>query len=342
MKFGALEMKPIYFPFTYVTRQTAEAFGAFFNAMIVYQASGSPLPSQMQALEENEFFEVRVPDASDQARFDDVVKNFKSWGELHFDSQGVRTVFSRSATEPVPFFNETATSQIVADVKGDSHSGQTRRRLDLGFDARIFIELAQHYDRYCYEIEQDLGRYDEKMKDLFADIKGAGEYSIADDASGTGNFRIKPADFMTLRRLHAWSYLFGQDTVDTGIMLTDSPFLIEYLLDHLPSVEKIQSYQCLSCPGLRDETDQSWRENLMAKLTSVVEGGRNASGEMPRGEFSTDGKGPPVSLDLYLVPESRPIECLTACIAKSIIRPDHQIPKSNVNHTVFGLITYPG
>jgi hypothetical protein len=341
MKYGAGEMKPIYFPFTYVSRQTAQAVSTYFKTMVVYQASAKPLASEMQPLADCGFLDVRVPDASDQSRFDGVVKNFRSWGNLHFDKQGVKTAFSRLASEPVPFFNDSATSQIVADVKDELQPKPTSEASSMRFDARVFIELAQQFDRQSYEINQDLGRYDEKIKDLFTDIKGVGEYPNADNLPGSDNSGNNPTEYLILRRLEAWSYLFEQDAADSGILLTGSRFLLEHILDNVPSAEKIQTYKCTPCPEMHDETFHLWQDNLMTKLVSLVKTGRSASADMPLSEVSAENGDPHVSLNLYLLPELRPLDCLAACVSNPFLRSDKQIPTSHIQNTVIGLIHSP-
>lgn len=335
-------MLPIYFPFTYITQQTAEAVGTFFKTMVVYQASAKPLPSEMQPLAASGFLDVRVPDASDQSRFDDVVKNFRSWGNLHFDNQGVKTAFSRLISEPVPFFNDSATSQIVADVKDELQSKQTSEASSMRFDARIFIELAQQFDRQSYEINQDLGRYDEKVKDLFTGIRGAGGLPDADYLSGPENSANNPDEYLIRRRLDAWSYLFQQDAVDSGILLTGSRFLLEHFLDNVPSAEKIQTYKCTLCPRGYDATLPIWQDNLMTTLASLVKASRPASADMPLSEFSAENGAPQVSLNLYLLPELRPLDCLAACVSKPVFRSNKQIPPSHIRNTVIGLVKHHG
>jgi hypothetical protein len=295
----------------------------------------------MQPLAECGFLDVRVPDASVQSRFDNVVKNFRSWGNLHFDNQGVKTALSRLASEPVPFFNDSATSQIVADVKDELQPQKTSEAPSLRFDARVFIELAQQFDRQSDEINQDLSRYDEKVKDLFADIKGAGEHPDADYLPGPDISGNNPVEYLILKRLEAWSYLFEQDAADSGILLTGSRFLLDHILDNVPSAEKIQTYKCTICPGMHDEAFHLWQDNLMTKLASLVKAGRPASADMPLSEVADESGDPRVSLNLYLLPELRPLDFLAASVSKPFLRSDKQIPTSHIRNTVIGLITPP-
>jgi hypothetical protein len=331
-------MLPIYFPFTYVSRQTAQAVSTYFKTMVVYQASAKKLPSEMQSLVDGGFLVVRVPDVSNPSRFDDVVKNFQSWGSLHFDNQGVKTAFSRLASDPIPFFSDSATSQIVADVKNDLQPKQTLETPGLRFDARVFLEFAQRFDRQSFEINKDLGSFDEKVRDLFADIKGAAEDPDADYLTGKHDSGDHPADYLILKRLEAWSYLMEQDDADSGILLTDSRFVLEHILDNIPSAEKIHTYNCTPQPEVSDEKVNLWQDNLLAKLASVVEAGRPASTDMPLSEFFAGSDDAQVSLNLYLLPDVRPLDCLAACVSNPYLCSDKQITTSHIRNTVIGLI----
>ena len=331
-------MKPIYFPFTYVSRQTARAISVYFKSMVVYQASARPLPSEMLALVESGFLDVRVPDPSGQSRFDNVVKNFRSWASLHFNGREMKTVFSRSAEEPIPFFNESAASQLVADIKDELNSNPTSKAPDALFDARIFMEFAQEFDRQSHDIHQGLGAYDEKIKHLFADIKGANHHPVADNLSAANISKNNPEEYLILRRLEAWTYLFQKDAAASGILLAGSRTLLEHILDKIPTAKKIHTYNCVPDPEADTEALHLWRDNLMATLTSLVKAGRPAATDMPVNEYPTEPGGPGVSLSLYLIPNLKPLDCLAACISKPVARSGNQLPTSDIRNTLIGLV----
>jgi len=331
-------MKPIYFPHTYVTPQTARAISVYFKSMVVYQASARPLPAEMQALAESGFLDVRIPDPSDQSRFDDVVKNFQNWGDLYFDDRSMKTAFSRSAGEPIPFFNESAASQIVADVKNELNPNQPPKAADAIFDARIFIEFAQEFDRQSHDIHQDLGTHNEKMRHLLAGLKGATDDPAADNWFAAESSKNDPGEFMGLKRLEAWMHLFEKDTAASGMLLAASRSLLEHLLDNVPTSEKIHVYHSAADPWTDPETLGSWRQNLMSTLTSLVKAKPPASTDMPLNPYPADSGEPCVSLDLYLIPDLTPLESLAACISKPLPRSGNQPARSDIQNTLIGLV----
>ncbi|MBT8372420.1 MAG: hypothetical protein KJO34_15745, partial [Deltaproteobacteria bacterium] len=73
-------MKPLYFPHTFVSRQTALEVSAFFENFVVFQPSEEPLPEEMQTLADSGLLDVQIPDISNASRFRAVVKNFRRWG----------------------------------------------------------------------------------------------------------------------------------------------------------------------------------------------------------------------------------------------------------------------
>ena len=160
--------------------------------------------------------------------------------------------------------------------------------------------------------------------------------------SGPENSANNPDEYLIRRRLDAWSYLFQQDAVDSGIMLTGSRFLLEHFLDNVPSAEKIQTYKCTLCPRGHDATLPIWQDNLMTTLASLVKASRPASADMPLSEFSAENGAPQVSLNLYLLPELRPLDCLAACVSKPVFRSNKQIPTSHIRNTVIGLVKHHG
>jgi hypothetical protein len=183
-----------------------------------------------------------------------------------------------------------------------------------------------------------LGRYDEKIQDLFADIKGTGEYPNGDVLPGSDIFGNDSAEYLIRRRLEAWTYLFEQDALDSGIMLTGSRFLLEHILENVPSAEKIHSYKCTPCLGMDDKRFHHWQDNLMAKLASLVKAGLPESEDWPLNEVAAENGDPHVSLNLFILPELSPLDCLAACVSKTFLRSDKQIQASGIRNTVIGLV----
>ena len=135
-------IKPIYFPFTYVPHGVAQALAACFRRFIVYQPTGKKVPDEMQPWVEADVMEVRVPDHTDDHAIEKVVKDFRSFASLHYDSKNLKTAAFLGKQYSVPFFGETATSRIVSDLK---------KRQIVRFRGHAFgsILLCQSFSWFC-------------------------------------------------------------------------------------------------------------------------------------------------------------------------------------------------
>ena len=53
-------MTPVYFPFTYVSKQVADALSACFDKTIVYQPSSQNIPESMKQLTDKGLLDIRI------------------------------------------------------------------------------------------------------------------------------------------------------------------------------------------------------------------------------------------------------------------------------------------
>ena len=68
-------MKPIFFPFTYVSDSVAQALTACFGQFIVYQPLAGKIPEQMRPWVEKGILDIRVPVTEDQKELEAAVRN---------------------------------------------------------------------------------------------------------------------------------------------------------------------------------------------------------------------------------------------------------------------------
>jgi hypothetical protein len=331
-------MTPIYFPYTYVSQETARAVAGFFKRIVVYQPSAKHLPAEMQPLVEDGFLDVRIPDKSDPSRFDDVVQKFERWGNLHTTSEEIKAASLPSITDPIPFFNNSAASQIVTDVKRKRQQTQTSKASEPTFDARVFLEFAQQFDRQYHKIHGDLGAYDDKIRHLFAEIKGEGDQPVNKNLSGPGITDNNPAEYMALKRLEAWVCLFKKDAIGSGIFLTPSRLVMEHILDNTPSAEKVHTLTSLPVPGEGDDNFKTWQENLLTGLTTLAKANWPAPADIPLNGHAAKSSDPHVSLSIYLMPDLMPYDCFGGCVSETISSPGGHSPPIPIRNTLIGLI----
>ena len=110
-------MKPVYFPFTYVPQWVAEIFTACFKQFIVYQPSGKELPEVMRSWAEKNVMDICVPVRTEDDRLAEMTKDFRAFASLHGGSKNLKTAAILGQQYGVPFFEESAASRIISDMK---------------------------------------------------------------------------------------------------------------------------------------------------------------------------------------------------------------------------------
>ena len=62
----------------------------------------------MQQLEKSGILDIRIPVKYDGDKLDAIVKQYRSWANLH---QGSEIAFLKSRTDKIPFFDENSTDR---------------------------------------------------------------------------------------------------------------------------------------------------------------------------------------------------------------------------------------
>jgi hypothetical protein len=331
-------MKPLYFPYTFVSRKTALEISAFFKHFVVYQPSDDPLPAEMRSLVDTGLLEVRTPDASETSRFKAVVRDFQQWGHQQRAGEEIQAAVLRSSKDPVPFFDESSSTQIVADVKQQSTPSHKSDETDSTFKARVFLAFAQEFDRQHQEINGEVGSYRDKVKDLLADIDAEGRNPIKTRWSDLEIRQSDPSEFMVLRRLEAWESLYRKDNTDPGILLTTNRRILDRLNEHIASVERIHQFACASAGLEKDEARREWQQSLLIHLSQLAQAKWPATLDLPPNAFGAEINEADLSLSVYLIPDLMPRDCLARCISPAPRSSGGQAPPSPMRNTIIGLI----
>ena len=115
-------MKPICFPFTYVSDSVGQALTACFGQFVVYQPLAGKIPEQMCPWVEKGVLDIRGPVTENQTDLETMVRNYMSWAELHFDGLRPKSPFLQTWKDAIPFFDGSSSSQVVADIKNLAYS----------------------------------------------------------------------------------------------------------------------------------------------------------------------------------------------------------------------------
>ena len=295
-------MKPVYFPYTYVSRWVAQALAACFQHFVVYWPSSTKVPHEMQPWVEANVMEVRLPVQADDQAIKRVVEDFRSFASLHQSSKQIKTAAFLRHLGSVPFFDETAVSQILWDVKKNIKSETKDKNFDPMFCAQVFLHFAQEFDRQGDELSQELGIYDQRSRELIKNLRGLDEIDSSAAAPAVDIKADNTAEYMALDRLQAWARLFLEDPVGSGLFVTSSPSVFNHLIEGQPAAEKI--IQSAELPAVPPEEDAfiTWRDGFLKQIQQLIE----TSGSTPPDGFAdiprVETVGVNVALTLYRLP----------------------------------------
>lgn len=264
-------MKPICFPFTYVSDPVVQALATCFGQFIVYRPLAGEIPEELRPWVEEDIIDIRVPVREGQKDIEAAVKNFLSWADLHFDSSGLKPPFLKTWTDAVPFFNATSSSQVMADLKEYVRGKPASPAPEPLLAARLFLYFAQEFDRQNQEVTLDLERHQQQEIELLQHLK------MEDDALAS-EFQIEAvpppddsADYMAMGRLQAWTRLLLRDTDISGIFITHNPAIYQDLLDKTPGAEKLFHFDSISTLARKAPEFVAWQQKLVSDLANIVE-----------------------------------------------------------------------
>jgi hypothetical protein len=323
-------MKPIYFPFTYISKPAAEALAMFFRRIVVYQPSNLKIPEKMKNGAESGFLDIRIPVTGDEIKLDAILKDYINWTNIH---KGDNLSFFRPWIEKIPFWDSTSVSQIRAEIKN-----KQPMKPDPLFNARIFLHIAQEFDIQKMDISMDLLSVEVMQRDLLKKMKGEEE--------GFGGKKIEsgiPAipdfgGYMTAERFDAWARLLREDVESSGLFITTSPAAFEYLMDQAP--ESKMMLQLDSMPLKKNSTEkmECWKARLEQYLGMFERDSWSGLTGDIIGPQADDPGGGTVSFTLYLMPETAPLDFFHRLILRGSSPAGEKKANKKFDHTLVGLV----
>ncbi|MDI6686900.1 MAG: hypothetical protein QME06_01635 [Desulfobacterales bacterium] len=328
-------MKPIYFPFTCIFDLSAEMISAIFGQPAVYCPSSKNLPETMQELAKTEVIDIRIPAKNDENKLDAILKEYQSWLNLHLGDKRGMTSFFKTHADKIPFFNDTFTAQIKADIRKKLQQKQPEIKPDPLFNARIFLSIAQEFDDQNWEINQKLFMVDKMQQDIIENIKGEFEDSFVKNAENSLPESYDPGAYMTAERIKAWVLLMQHDPQESGLFITNSSSAFEYLIDKASRSEIIFGFDSIPLQKNSVGKPDKWRDNFMKQLEIIARNPWLTSTDkiaVPCFAKNSDTK---VSLTLAIVPGQTPHEFFAGCFGYN-----HSALKkeSQFQNTLLGLV----
>jgi hypothetical protein len=333
-------MKPICFPSTCVSDSVAQALTACFGQFIVYQPLAGKIPEQMRPWVEKGILDIRVPVTENQKELEAVVKNYLNWADLHFDGSGLKPPFLQTWQDSIPFFKASSSSQVVADIKEQVHGKPSSRAPEPLLAARLFLYLAQEFDRQNQEVARDLKRHRQQEAKLIRQLK-------MEDDSLTAEFQKEAvpapddsADYMVLDRLKAWTRILLKGTDISGVFITHIPAVLQELLDKTPTAEKLLSLESIPTRSAMTAETTPWRQKLVSDLAHIVEHKWSPNICRPFDHPGFPAAANTVSLNVYLVPDQTPRYFFSRCAQIHLPDEDASHPGGRLKNTLIGLIEF--
>ncbi len=270
-------MKPIYFPFTFISEALCGNFNTFFPRFVLYHPSDVKMPASYRKWEEQGLVEPRAPLGGDEDRLEKLVLEYKEWLDRHRGSDMTffkTRIFDSLGIETVPMFGETSTSQIKADIKRGSGAPDAPKPEQL-FAIRLFLLVAHAFDEQQYELSLDLEQFQSLEKNLLEVMRGEDN---EDDEEIVQKVDLviaeDPGRHKTAQRVASWLALFEQDTVapdENGcwLLLTASEAVLDQIPAYYTGMPPAYSTGPVALEGLSPEETENLRDLISDNLKKL-------------------------------------------------------------------------
>ena len=323
-------VKPVYFPHTYLSPSVADALGALFPSVAVYQPVAGRLPDEMRPLAEKGFLEVVAPPPGDEASFDRLMRDFQQWGRLHQGGAGLKTLILHGRHLSEAISADGSPPEIVSEIKRRIAPEPGSRGSEAALMARAFLHLAQAADWQDFQIASDLARYEEARGRLLDALKGgvdpAGPEFGLWGRSGRDDNR---EDRLELRMV-AWAQLFSSHPYPSPVFVTHSQAVIRHLAENVPGRLRL-SLAGLSCVVQRlAHEKRPPAGDIMAQLVTLADAPLSGPDLL---NDDTEEKPTAGRSSVHLWPDIPPCRFFGHSLAMGSTEPDLPPPQPNWRNT---------
>lgn len=332
-------MNPIYFPFTYIPKSVGKALSACFRQTAVYQISGTKIPNEMQELSRAGILDIRIPVEVSGEFFDNVLKDYRGWINTH---QGMETAVLKTMANEIPFFDETASSRIRADLRKTGKQIPSIEKPDPLFQAKLFLFMAQELDLQNTGLDRDLMDIEAMEDDFMKDLKGENDNDQAWIVARKEWDTDDPGHYMTKERLKAWALLMQQDPEVFGLFVTTSRSVVEHIIDTVPEMEEVIRLDAIPMGVDEHETLSSWQDDLMETLEKLAFENWPIPMDDMENPPEISGEEKNVTLTLYMVPGKTSQEFFAECIGTDVFQAESEKTGLRFKNTLIGLIEKSG
>ena len=260
-------MKPVYFPFTYISKPIVQAIGACFRQAVVYQPSKLRIPEEMHRQSESGAFEIRVPVEGHEGQLAAILTDYENWVNLH---PGGVLDYLKAQYDRVPFFDDTSTSQIRADIKGTARKRPSQDLSDDMLKAQFFLHIAQDFDLQNNRLSQDLLHVETMEQNFISSLKGENKI-LQPQTIAEAKLQLKdPGTYMPAERLKAWIQLGQHDQRASGLYITTSRSVFDELMDCAPEAEMLAGFDAVPVSESSAGEIERWQDSLLNDLNTLL------------------------------------------------------------------------
>ncbi len=288
-------MIPTYFPMTFLPPPWIRKLAGCFEKTAVYQPSALHIPPSVQAGAEAGTLVVRMPVTGEADHLEAVLQGYRQWADIH---AGAEKAFLKAGGVDVPFYGEFSVHRIQTDLRKTLAGEPEDKGPDPTFSARVFLCMAQEFDRHDWEVESDLSSYQTMEKDLMYHLRGEeADEDFPGWVSGSSPRVLRdPGTRRTGDRLRAWARLVLADPEPPAVWVTTSPAVVEEVRDRFPETAEAGRIESIPVPS-REGAISSEFQNL---LQSYLNGLLSTSGDLdPPPVSKASSEEERVSLTVY-------------------------------------------
>jgi len=338
-------VKPVYFPFTYISKPVVDAFSRCFRQTVIYQPTSDSIPENIQRWEKNGLLELRIPLRGDEEKLAAILKDYKDWARLHHDARGLKNAFIRTRRETIPFFNETSASRIKELIKRGIQQRPSPAKADPIFNARLFLAIAQEFDLENERLRRDFSSIAAMENSLLKNIRGQeGHAHPITEKIGDGPTKTDDSGaYMMAERFQAWFQLMYFDRERGGdrsnLFVTSSRSALDHLLDSTGGAEKIFTIASLSADQKSNGGLEVWQKKLTDRLQRLTEISWPLPDAIRMDPPPDKAREPSASLTVYIVPGETPVALFSRCVGREFpVVGDAHTGSRSVN-TLIGCLT---
>lgn len=293
----------------------------------------------MQKLSRDGILDIRIPEEVNGEFLDKILEDYRNWINTH---QGTETAVLRTMADEIPFFDESASSQIRADLKKTGKQIPTEKKTDPLFNAKLFLHMAQELDLQVKILDQDLMAIEAMEKDFMRNLKGEDD---DDQAQATMQMVLEkddPGHFMTTERIKAWISLMLKDPQGSALFTTTSRAVMEHLMDIMPDMEQVIRFDAITMGVDEDKTLSNWRDDLLETLKNLA----LENWPVPMEDLSHPTEIPGIKsnavLTIYIIPNKSPQDCFASYVESDVFLAEPAKTELRFKNTLIGLIEKSG